>query len=104
MSEEDQANGQDGSADGTENTATSNGSSIAALPAPETPDTLTPELTASREPVAAELGPEQAADSQVATQTEQAAEGNGADTPADNVAASEAPEQDKDKDEAKVGA
>lgn len=104
VSEEDQANGQDSSADGTENTATSNGSSIAALPAPETPDTLTPELTASREPVAAELGPEQAADSQVATQTEQAAEGNGADTPADNVAASEAPEQDKDKDEAKVGA
>ncbi len=106
VNEEDQANGQDASADGTENASTSNGSTIAALPAPDTPNLLTPELTASREPVAAGLGTEQTADSQVA---EPVAEASGADTSAENVAASETPdEQDKDKDkdkaEAKVGA
>jgi hypothetical protein len=102
--EEDQANDQETSAEGNENASASDGAAIAALPAPETPDTLTPELTDNREPVAAELGTGPNTDVQAAAQTDQAVEANAADTPATTVAGSETPEQDKDKAEAKAGA
>ena len=106
VSEEDQANGQDNSAEGNENASGSDGAAIAALPPPDSPDLLTPDLQPSREAVAAEPGAERTADTEAAAQTDQAAEASVADTPADNVAASEAPEQDmeKDKAEAKAGA
>jgi hypothetical protein len=102
--EGDQANDQETSAEGNENVSGSDGAAIAALPAPDTPDTLTPELTPNREPVATELGAEPNTDVQAAAQTDQAVEANAADTPATTVADSETPEQDKDKTEAKVGA
>jgi hypothetical protein len=102
--EEDQANDQETSAEDNENASASDGAAIAALPAPETPDTLTPELTDNREPVAAELGTGPNTDVQAAAQTDQAVEANAADTPATTVAGSETPEQDKDKAEAKAGA
>ena len=102
--EEDQANDQETSAEGNENASASDGAAIAALPAPETPDTVTPELTDNREPVAAELGTGPNTDVQAAAQTDQAVEANTADTPATTVAGSETPEQDKDKAEAKAGA
>jgi hypothetical protein len=106
VSEEDQANGQDNSAEGNENASGSDGAAIAALPPPDSPDLLTPDLQPSREAVAAEPGAERTADTEAAAQTDQAAEASVADTPADNVAATEAPEQDmeKDKAEAKAGA
>jgi hypothetical protein len=102
--EGDQANDQETSAEGNENVSGSDGAAIAALPAPDTPDTLTPELTPNREPVATELGAEPNTDVQAAAQTDQAVEANAADTPATTVADSETPEQDKDKTEAKAGA
>jgi hypothetical protein len=102
--EEDQANDQETSAEGNENASASDGAAIAALPAPETPDTLTPELTDNREPVVRQLRAEPNTDVQAAAQTDQAVEANAADTPATTVAGSETPEQDKDKAEAKAGA
>ena len=102
--EEDQANDQEPSAEGNENASASDGTAIAALPAPETPDTLTPELTDNREPVAAELGTGPNTDVQAAAHSEEGSEASVADTSAENVAASEKSEQDKDKAEAKAGA
>jgi hypothetical protein len=102
--EQEEASDQENSAEGDENASSSDGAAIAALPAPDTPDTLTPELTPNREPVAAELGAEPNTDVQAAAQTDQAVEANAADTPATTVADSETPEQDKDKTEAKAGA
>jgi hypothetical protein len=102
--EEDQANDQETSAEGNENASGSDGAAIAALPAPETPDTLTPELTDNREPVTAEPGAEPNTDMQAAAQTDQAVEANAADTQATTVDSGETPEQDKDKAEAKAGA
>jgi hypothetical protein len=102
--EEDQANDQETSAEGNENVSGSDGAAIAALPAPDTPDTLTPELTPNREPVTAEPGAEPNTDVQAAAQADQAVEANAADTPGTTVTGSETPEQDKDKAEAKAGA
>jgi hypothetical protein len=100
--EEDQANDQENSAEGNENASGSDGAAIAALPAPETPDTLAPELTDNREPVAAELGAEPNTDAQAAAHSEEGSEASVADTSAENVAGSEKSEQDKA--EAKAGA
>jgi hypothetical protein len=102
--EEDQANDQETSAEDNENASASDGAAIAALPAPETPDTLTPELTDNREPVAAELGTGPNTDVPAAAHSEEGSEASVADTSAENVAASEKSEQDKDKAEAKAGA
>lgn len=103
-SDEDQTNDPENSAEGNEQAAGSEGSAIAALPAPETPDTLTPELTDNREPVAAELGAEPNTDAQAAAHGEEGAEAKLADTSAENIPDGETPEQDKDKADAKVGA
>jgi hypothetical protein len=102
--EEDQANDQENSAEGNENASGSDGAAIAALPAPETPDTLAPELTDNREPVAAELGAEPNTDTQAAAHSEEGSEASVTGTSAENVAGSEKSEQDKDKAEAKAGA
>ncbi len=93
--QDDQANDQETSAEGNENASGSDGAAIAALPAPETPDTLTPEQTDNREPVAAELGAEPNNGVQVATNNEESSESSLADTSAENVAGSEKAEQDK---------
>ena len=99
--EEDQANDPETSAEGNEEAAGSEGSAIAALPAPETPDTLTPELTDNPEPVAAELGAEPNTDVQAA-HSEEGSESSVADTSAENVTGGEKSAQGKA--EAKVGA
>jgi hypothetical protein len=103
-SEEDQANDPENSAEGNENESNSDGAAIAALPAPDTPDTLTPELADNREPVTAEPGAEPNPDMQTTSQSEEGSEASVADTSVENVAGSEKSEQEKDTAEAKAGA
>lgn len=93
--EEDQADGQDGSADGTENASTSDGSTIAALPAPDTPKLLTPELPDERAPVFAERESEQAAEAQANAPAEPPAESATASATAEPAATAATSEQDK---------
>ena len=95
VKEEDQADGQDGSADGTENPSASDGSTIAALPAPDTPKLLTPELPDERAPVFAERESEQAAEAQANAPAEPPAESATAGATAEPAATAATPERDK---------
>jgi len=100
--EQEEASDQENSAEGDENASSSDGVAIAELPAPDSPNLLTPDLQPGRESVAVEPGAERTSDAEAAAEIEQAAEASVADTPAENLAVSEKPEQDKA--EAKVGA
>ena len=100
--EQEEASDQENSAEGDENASSSDGVAIAEVPAPDSPNLLTPDLQPGRESVAVEPGAERTSDAEAAAEIEQAAEASVADTPAENLAVSEKPEQDKA--EAKVGA
>lgn len=100
--EEQETADQEPLADVAENGSDSDASAVAALPAPEAPNLLTPELAAESAFVAAERGSEQTADDQVNAQAEAPAEPATPGITAEAVAEGETAQQDKA--EAKVSA
>lgn len=96
--EEQETTDQDTRADSGDPGSDSQATTLAALPAPETPNLLTPELAAETAPVAAERESEQTADTQATALAEPAAESAMAE-PAAGAATAE-----QDKAEAKVSA
>jgi hypothetical protein len=100
--EEQETADQEPLADVAENGSDSDASAVAALPAPEAPNLLTPELAAESAFVAAERGSEQTADDQVNAQAEAPAEPATPGITAEPVAEGETAQQDKA--EAKVSA